>query len=161
MGLMTWNANSLSVGSGEILTLWCAVAFSGHILLLGHFSSRMNTDWLSLLQVASCAAIGLATFWWVEAPFVRWSPAVVFALVLTSLLATALAFWIQTWAQARTSATRAAVIFSLEPVFAWGASWLLAGEMLTPRAVTGAFCILGGILLVELKPARPSQHPDS
>jgi drug/metabolite transporter (DMT)-like permease len=79
---------------------------------------------------------------------------VTFALVLTSILATAVAFWIQTWAQARTTATRAAVIFSLEPVFAWLTSWAVEGEILTPRSMAGAACIFAGILFVELKPMR-------
>jgi drug/metabolite transporter (DMT)-like permease len=154
MALLTLDSARLEVGTGELLTLACAFAFAAHIIALGHYSQKMNTDWLTLLQIASCAAIALCTFWWVEPAFVRWTPAVWVALVSTSVLATAVAFWIQTWAQARTTATRAAVIFSLEPVFAWLTSWLVAGETLTPRAFAGAACILAGILLVELKPAR-------
>jgi drug/metabolite transporter (DMT)-like permease len=66
---------------------------------------------------------------------------------------------LQTWAQQRTTPTRAAVIFSLEPVFAWLVSWAVDGERLTLRAAAGAVCILGGILLVELKPAPLPEHP--
>lgn len=154
MGLMTLRSATFEAGRGELLTLACAFAFAGHILALGHFSERMHTDWLALLQIGACALIALATFWWVESPFLRASPAVLIALGVTSLFATALAFWIQTWAQARTSSTRAAIIFSLEPVFAWLASWALEGETLTARAVAGAALILAGIFLVELKPAR-------
>jgi drug/metabolite transporter (DMT)-like permease len=161
MGLMTLKSASFNIGKGELLTLWCAIVFAVHILLLSHFSKRMSTDWLSLQQIAVCAAIGLSTFWWVEAVTVRWSGPVVFALVLTSVLATALAFWLMTWAQARTSPTRAALIFALEPVFAWLTSWMVEGEVLTVRAFAGAGCILAGILLVELKPAPRSRHQES
>lgn len=161
MALMTLKSASLEMGKGEFLTVCCAVVFAGHILLLSHFSKRMSTDWLTLQQIAVCAAIALATFWWVEPVSVQWSGAVVFALVLTSVLATALAFWMMTWAQARTSPTRAALIFSLEPVFAWLTSWLVEGEVLTVRAFAGAGCILAGILLVELKPVPRSRHPES
>ncbi len=80
-------------------------------------------------------------------PFVWWG----IALAVTSLLATALAFFIQTWAQKYTSPTRTAIIFSLEPVFAWITAWLLAGEVLSGRAVAGALLILAGILFVEVK----------
>ena len=139
----------------------CAIVFAVHILLLSHFSKRMSTDWLSLQQIAVCAAIGLSTFWWVEPVTVRWSGPVVFALMLTSVLATALAFWLMTWAQARTSPTRAALIFALEPVFAWLTSWIVEGEVLTVRAFAGAGCILAGILLMELKPAPGSRHQES
>lgn len=154
MGLLTLQSASFTIGLGELLTVGCAFAFAWHILALGHFSRKMDTDWLTLLQIAACAVIGMSSFWWVETPVVRWSPAVVTALAVTSVLATAVAFWIQTWAQARTTPTRAVLIFSLEPVFAWGTSWLLLGEVLTARALAGAVCILAGILMVELKPAR-------
>ncbi len=152
MGLLTLNSARFELGLGELLTLACAFAFAWHILALGHFSKRMGTDWLTLLQIASCAFIANATFWWVEPVVIRWSPPLVVALAVTAVLATALAFWIQTWAQARTTPTRAALIFALEPVFAWLTSWLVEGEVLTPRALAGAGCILAGILLVELKP---------
>lgn len=152
MGLMTLRTAGFPVGWGELLTLGCAICFAGHILVLGHFSKQMSTDWLSLQQVAVSALIALGTFWWVEPVMVRWSPTVLMSLGVTSVLATALAFWVQTWAQARTTPTRAAIVFSLEPVFAWLTSWLVEGEVLTTRAMAGAACILAGILFVELKP---------
>ena len=74
------------------------------------------------------------------------------------IVATALAFVLQSWAQQNTTPARAAILFSLEPVFAWIASWILEGEMLTLRAALGALLILGGILVVELKPAQAPAH---
>jgi drug/metabolite transporter (DMT)-like permease len=154
MALLTLHSERFEPGRGELLTAGCAALFAVHILLLGHFSRRMSTDWLTLQQITVSALIALGTFWWVEPVVVRWTPAVAFALVLTSVLATAVAFWLQTWAQARTSPTQAALIFSLEPVFAWLTSWLVEGEVLTGRALAGAGCILAGIVLVELQPRR-------
>jgi drug/metabolite transporter (DMT)-like permease len=155
MGLLTLHSMSdFRIGAGELLTVGCAFAFSWHILALSHFSKLMDTDWLTLLQIAACALIGTTALPLLETPFVRWSPNVLLAVGVTSVLATAVAFWIQTWAQARTTPTRAVLIFSLEPVFAWATSWLVLGEVLTGRAIAGAVCILAGILLVELKPGR-------
>lgn len=154
MALMTFSTSDVAIGKGELLTVACAVAFAAHMIALSHYSRHMNTDLLTLLQIGTSAVIALGTFWWVEDVKLRWTPALVTALAVTSVLATALAFWIQTWAQAHTSATRAAVIFSLEPVFAWLTSWLVEGETLTGRAMAGAACILAGILVVELKPFR-------
>jgi drug/metabolite transporter (DMT)-like permease len=154
MALMTLRGADLAVGTGELLTVGCAVAFAAQILALSHYSRRIGTDLLTLLQIGTSAAVALATFWWVEDVHLRWSAALITAIVVTSVFATAVAFWLQTWAQARTTPTRAAVIFSLEPVFAWLTSWLLEGEVLTGRAVAGAACILAGILAVELKPFR-------
>ena len=156
MSLLTLQSAHLRIGIGELLTLGCAFAFAWHMLALAHYSRKLGTDWLAFIQIASCAVIGLSSFALVEPVVLRWTPAVILALGVTSIFATALAFWIQTWGQARTTATRAAVIFALEPVFAWLTSWLLEGEILTGRAVAGATCILVGILLVELKPIRLS-----
>jgi drug/metabolite transporter (DMT)-like permease len=80
------------------------------------------------------------------------------ALAITGLLATALAFTVQTWAQRYTTPTRTAVIYSLEPVFAWVFSWMLTGELLSRRATAGAGLILAGILVVELKRSEAGQH---
>ena len=118
----------------------------------------MESDWLALLQVGVCAILALSSFWWFEKTFVEWSAPVFAALAVTSILATAVAFWIQTWAQKHTTPTRAALVFSLEPVFAWVTSFLVADEILTARAMAGAACILGGILLVELKPIPSRSH---
>ena len=74
----------------------------------------------------------------------RWSAGVWVALAVTSLLATALAFAIQTWAQQYSSPTRTALIFSLEPVFAWVTSYILLGRTAQFRAGVGAGLILGG-----------------
>jgi drug/metabolite transporter (DMT)-like permease len=76
------------------------------------------------------------------------------ALAVTSLLATALGFSIQTWAQRWSSPTRTALFFTLEPVFASITSFLVVGEVLSGRAAVGAALILGGVLMVELKPFR-------
>jgi drug/metabolite transporter (DMT)-like permease len=71
-------------------------------------------------------------------------------------LATAAAFTIQSWAQQHLPATNTALIFTLEPVFAWLFSLLFLGERLGPRALTGAGLILAGILLAELASTPPS-----
>jgi drug/metabolite transporter (DMT)-like permease len=158
-GLMTLRSARFDIGRGDLLVLGCAIAFASHILVLGHYSRRMSFETLSLYQIATCAVLGLASFWWFETPRVVWSWAVVIALAVTSLLATALSFSVQSWAQQFTTPTRTALIFSLEPVFAWVTSFLAAREVLSPRAAIGAMLILAGILTVELKPMRFLSHP--
>jgi drug/metabolite transporter (DMT)-like permease len=74
-------------------------------------------------------------------------------------LATALAFTIQAWAQRYTTSTRTGLIYMLEPVFAWITSFVLTGEGLSRRAAAGAVLILGGVVLVEVKPLNPRRHP--
>ncbi len=159
--MMTLRSARFDIGRGDLLVLGCAVAFAFHILVLGHYSRQMSFETLSFYQIATCAALSLASFWWFETPRVVWSWAVIVALLVTSLLATALSFSVQSWAQQFTTPTRTALIFSLEPVFAWVTSFLAAGEVLSARAALGAILILAGILTVELKPMRFLSHPST
>jgi drug/metabolite transporter (DMT)-like permease len=152
MAMMTLPADSLRVEEGDLLTLACAVAFAAHILVVGHYAPQLGFQALTLVQIATAAVLSLASFWWVETPFIRWTPGVIAAVLVTGLLATALAFAAQAWAQQYTTPTRTALIFALEPVFAWATSFIVAGELLSRRATAGAALILAGILLVELKP---------
>jgi drug/metabolite transporter (DMT)-like permease len=77
---------------------------------------------------------------------------VIVALLVTGVLATAVAFTVQSWAQQHLSATHTALILALEPVFAFLTSFLFYGERLSGRASLGALLILGGIALTELLP---------
>jgi len=156
MGLMTLQGDTLRIGRGDLLTFFCAVAFAAHIIAVGHYSGRVSYESISFMQVAGAAVLGIGTFWWVETPVIRLTPMVLVALGVTGLLATALAFTIQAWAQQHTTPTRTALIYSLEPVVAWLTSFLLTGETLTRRAGAGAGLILSGILLVELKRVHSS-----
>jgi len=158
MGLLTLQGESIGIGFGDLLTLGCAVAFAAHILVVGHYSRKVGFEGLSLIQITTAASIALATFWWIEPPRVQWTPGLLAALGVTGLLATALAFTVQAWAQKHTTATHTALIFALEPVFAWVTSYVVAGERLSARAGLGAVLILGGIVLVEVKPIGPAQH---
>ena len=149
-----------SVNRGDLLTLACALGFAFHVLALAHFSPRVRFEQLALLQVGFAAlfiALSLPIF---ERPFVHWSMRVVVALVIAAVLATAVAFTVQSWAQQILPATHAAVLFTLEPVFAWLTSWVLLGEGLGLRSGCGALLILAGICLTELLPSRiqPTAH---
>ena len=161
MALLTFEGSVLKIGGGDLLVICCAVVYSGHILVLGRFAPGSNVGVLTVSQIMTGSLLGAATCWWVEPARVRWTPVVWIALGVTSLLATALAFYLQTWAQQYISPTRTALIFSTEPLFAWLGSFLLTGEILSGRGMAGAALILAGILLVELKPLRIGQHPCS
>ncbi len=149
--LLTMPEGDASVNLGDILTLGCAVAFAVHIILLGHYTRQLPPMGLAAGQVLVAAALALGSVPWAEPVFFRPSPAVLVAIVVTGLLATALAFSVQTWAQQFTTPTHTALIFSLEPVFAWLTSWVVLGEGLSTRASLGALLILAGIVLAEVR----------
>jgi drug/metabolite transporter (DMT)-like permease len=149
-----------SINTGDLLTLACALGFACHVLALAHFSPQMRFEQLALLQVSFATlfmAISLPLF---ERPYLHWTGNVVIALVIAGVLATAVAFTVQSWAQQILPATHTAVLFTLEPVFAWLTSWIVLGERLGLRSGAGALLILAGICLTELLPSRiqPTAH---
>jgi drug/metabolite transporter (DMT)-like permease len=159
LGLLTLPPGRLEIGYGDALTLCCTVGFALHILILGRWSPVSNFALLSTLQIATVAVLATLGMGLLETPSIVWNPPVVIAIGVTGLLTTAVAFSVMAWAQRHTTATRAALIFTLEPVSAYVTAYLVEGERFTGRALAGAVLILSGILLVELKPIGPSRHP--
>jgi len=102
----------MAVNLGDLLTIGCAVAFAGHILVLSHYSKRGQVQAVALGQIVTAALLSTGSLL-LERPVARWSSKVIFALVLTAIFATAVAFAIQTWGQRYTTATRTALIFAL------------------------------------------------
>ncbi len=152
-GLALLSLRGWSVGGGELLTLLCALFFAFHIVGLGQWSSKHDVYGLAVLQIAFVAGLCLAA----ALPDGLTLPpdAGVWAAVgITALIATAFAFVVQTWAQSLISPTRAAVVMTMEPVFAGFFGVLLAGDILTGRIIGGAALVLAAMLLTELKP-RP------
>jgi drug/metabolite transporter (DMT)-like permease len=158
MALMTIEGPIDSIGRGDLLTLGGAIAFAAHIVTLGHFSEKISFELLSVTQVGAAAVSSLTLFWWAETPRFQWHPVILWAILITGLFCTALAFTIQAWAQRYTTSTRTALIYALEPVVAWITSFVIAGEGLSGRAAAGAGLILGGVLLVEMKPLKLREH---
>jgi drug/metabolite transporter (DMT)-like permease len=143
----------VSFNSGDALVLGCAVAFALHVVLLGRFAPRHDIRDLTLIQMATCAAAFALISPLTEDLVVPRSGEVVFALVLTGLGASALAFTVQTWAQTHLSPTATAVTLTMEPVFAGIAGFLLLGERLTLLGWGGAALILAAMLLADVETA--------
>lgn len=155
-----WQAQRWDLNRGDMMTILSAVAFAGHILSVTHYSRRMAYERLALYQIG-----GVALFSWLalrpmETPRIVWSAGAAAAIAATAVLATSAAFLIYTWAQQRTTPTRAALIFASEPVFAGLIAWLWAGEAWTASGLAGAGLILSGIVLVEVKPSNGTPHQE-
>ncbi len=159
MGLMTLDGNAHGMARGDTLEILCALAFAGHIVVLGHYSKLQAFEPLAVWQLGTTAALALGSFWWIEKPYFHPSKILWLALLVSALLSTALAFTVQAWAQQITTATHAALIYALEPVVAGIFSVTVIGERLLAKAVLGGALILIGILVAELKPIGTKRHP--
>ena len=135
------------------------MSFGFQIIFLGRATERHPFAQVGFLQIATAAVLMASTVPILERPHVVWSQRVVWATLITSLLCTAAAFTIQSWAQQFTSPTHTALIFSLEPVFAWITSYVVLGERLGFRAGVGAMLILAGVLISELLGSAAAAAP--
>jgi drug/metabolite transporter (DMT)-like permease len=163
MGLMAFPRGAPAVESlnrGDLLTAACAAAFAGHILAVGHWARRVDPAGFILVQTGAVAALAWGACGVYGLGAIKWSGRLAAAVVFTALACTVAAYWVQAWAQRRTSATRTALIFSLEPVAAAATSWAVSGEVLAPRALWGALLILAGVVAAEMKPSPSGGHQD-
>lgn len=145
-----------SIGAGELLTVGCAAAFALHIVGLGRWASSYDAFALAVPQLLTttvlCAVVAVPGGLAMPPDAGVWG-----ALVLTALAGTALAFVVQTWAQAYLTPTRTAVVMTMEPVFSLGFAVALAGEVLTGRTLAGAALVLVAMLLTELGPRHGAE----
>jgi drug/metabolite transporter (DMT)-like permease len=151
-----------SINRGDLLTLACAVAFALHIISMGWATAKHPFQQIATLQAVAAAVLMLLTLPAVAGRiYWHWSALLIAAILITGLLNTAAGFGVQAWAQQFTPPTHTALIFSLEPVFAWITSYILLQERLGVRATVGAVLIFGGVLISELKGsvAGPESEP--
>jgi len=154
--LLTTNID-FKINVGDFLTLLCAFAFAMHIVLISKYAVKMDTHLLATIQIGMVALLsGIVSFIF-EKPFIPVSLDVWAAIVITGVFATAFAFVAQNTMQAYTTATHTALIFSLEPVFAALAAYLIAGETMSLRALIGGAFMLTGIILSELPEKEPEK----
>ena len=156
-----WRHIFSSIGIGDLLTLACAIAFAGHLISLSLTSPGLPAPQLATLQIGVAAAVMLITLAFGGPPHATFTPRLIIALAITSVLGTAAAFTIQSWAQQHLPPTHTAMILTLEPVFAWLTALIFLNQHLGPRALGGAALILVGIVLTELLPTpqSPPQIP--
>ena len=151
IGLALLSFKGFTIGLGELSVLLSALFFALHILGLGRWSGKFATYPLTIVQLGTIAL--LTTLLAVvdkgyELPNTdqEWK-----ATIFTALLATSIAFLIQTWSQSKMDATVVAVVLTLEVVFAALFAVLAGQESLTLRAVSGGALIFAAMLLMQIR----------
>lgn len=165
--VLAWPRDLSGVNTGDLLVLVTAISYAYVIVRLSESSGRHDIRWFAAGQTA-CAAAVTVLLWLAVRPFLGRPEALFRAearplavdarflglLLWMSLAATVVTFLLMTWAQARMSATHAAVIYALEPVFAALLSAVFLGERLSGRELWGGVLVLFGILVSEFPLSR-------
>jgi drug/metabolite transporter (DMT)-like permease len=160
-----------SINLGDLLTLASTAAFAFHITFLSVYARRFDARQITVLQITSSAVLFVAA-WLVfracglaferaslpafvarECAPLLWSARIAWQFAYLSTVATVAVFFLWTWGQARTTATHAAIIFSLEPVFAtiFAVAFRGRAEWLGARGFAGAGLVFVGIVASELR----------
>ena len=150
--------SGLGLGPGEILVLGCAASFAVHVFATGRVAARVSPLDFVLVQTMVAAGASFASAGVRGGLGVPRSGAIWIVLILTGVVASALAFVLQTRAQRFIPASRTAVIFSAETVFGGLFGWLMLSERLGLRGSIGGALIVAGILIAEL--LAPEREPD-
>ena len=128
---------------GDLLTFGCATSFAIHIILQDKYAkSEINISRFFFIQIVVVTILSFISSFAIETHQIVWTNRLILAILLTGIFATAIAILMMIWAQQYLSASKTAIIFSLEPVFAATFSWILISEVL------GFWGWVGGILVV-------------
>jgi drug/metabolite transporter (DMT)-like permease len=150
IGLALLSVQGFSVGFGEMLVLMSAIFFAAHIIALSKWSPGRDVYAMTVVQLTICALMaGIASI--PEGYSPPPDTGVWAVVVFTAVFATAVAFIIQTWSQAHISATKVAVILTMEVVFAALFAVIFGGEVLTLQVLLGGSLVLLAMYLIVLK----------
>ena len=152
IGLALLSLKGWNLGLGEFLVFLCAIAFAAHIIALSKWSNGLDVYAMTIVQLATCALLtGIISFaQGYEAPvdLSGW-----LVVLYTAVICTAVAFVVQTWSQAHMSATKVAVILTMEVVFAALFAVIFGGESIAIRALLGGVLVVAAMFMIVLKEA--------
>ena len=152
IGFLTLEGSMATINIGDILTLICAVAFAFDIFYTNHFVKTENAISLTIVQFITAAILGVsAVLIQGDMPTSIENEAVL-AIIYLAVFSTTIAYVCQNVGFKYTTATKGAIILSLEALFGMIFSVLFLHEAMTARLIIGAAIIMGAILLTELKP---------
>lgn len=149
IGLALLSGVPAGSAAGDLLVLMSTVAQAFQIVMVERYANRYDVFALTFVQIAVACLVFLVLAVALGDLSLPRGATVWAALLVTGLFAVAFAYLVQVWAQRRVSATRIAIVFSLETVFAGLAGYLFAGDRIGAVGLAGCAAILAGIVIAE------------
>lgn len=152
-GLAILSLHGFRIGFGESITFASAILYALHIVALSRWATTGDAIGMATIQTAMIGGVCLL----IAAPGgieLAQNPRDWFAVLYMAVGAGAVAMLAQTWAQAHISAARAALLMTMEPVFAAGFAVAFGGESLGPRVLVGGVFILTAMIIAESSETR-------
>ena len=135
---------------GDMLELTGALFWTFHVIILGKFASKFEALTFSVGQLFVCAILNLGIGFFAE-PMMTFNWPLMFAIAYTAFFSLGLCYTLQVWAQRHTPPEDAALILSLESVFAVISGWLILNEKLVSTQIIGCVLIFVAVALSQFK----------
>lgn len=145
-------AESAQVNIGDVLVMVGAFFWAGHVQLIGYLSRRNDPLKISVYQFFAVTVMSLAAALLFEETTTQALRQSLWPLLYGGIFSVGVAFTLQVVAQRDAHPAHAAIIFSLETVFAGLSGWLILGEQMAPRALAGCGLMLAGMILSQVGP---------
>ena len=150
VGVLSLQSN-FSLGTGDILTLFCALGFAFQIYLTGIFGKKIRPSILNFLQMFTAFCLSVIRLLFSGSINLSLSTQGISAIIYLGVVSTAICYFLQTAAQKHVDETKSAIILSMEAVFGTLFSIILLGEKPTLKMVIGGIMILSAVLMSELQ----------
>jgi len=142
---------NFTISPGDLLVLISAFFWAVHVHIIGWFSARTDPIKLAFFQFLVCSALSLAAAFSTETISVQALSRAIIPILYGGLVSVGIAYTLQVVGQRHAHPAPAAIILSLETVFAVIGGWLILGENLSPRGSVGCALMLAGMLLSQLR----------
>ncbi len=148
---------SFLISYGELLELIGSLFWTIHILLIDRFSRKVNVLQLSFIQFMTCAILSMITALFIETISLISLQDALVPILYGGIASVGIAYTLQVVGQKNAQPSHAAIILSMETVFAAIGGWIILNEKLTSREVVGCGIMLAGMLLSQLTAIKQSQ----
>jgi drug/metabolite transporter (DMT)-like permease len=142
---------NLMISFGDFLELLGAFLWAAHVLILGYFSPRVNSLRLAFIQFATCSLISLMTALLVEEIVIQKIMRAAIPILYGGIMSVGVAYTLQVVSQKKAKPSHAAILLSLEAVFAVIGGWLILNETLSARGIFGCGLMMAGMLFSQLQ----------
>jgi drug/metabolite transporter (DMT)-like permease len=151
IGLFFMSGGNFSeLNIGDLLVLICSVVVAFHVLFTGKFAPKHNIYLLTAIQLTTTSILSILFFIFSDDKITKLNWNIFMVLTYLALFGTVYTFLMQTAMQRFTTATRTALVFTLEPVFAALFAFLIANETLNLYGWLGGALILAGMIVAEI-----------
>ena len=141
---------SLSIGKGDLYVLFGELVFSLHILVIDHFSPKVDGVKMSCIQFLVCGVVSLIPMFLLETPSLEGVLAGWFPILYAGVFSSGVGYTLQIVAQKNMNPAIASLILSMESCFAVLAGWLILGEQLSARESAGCVLMFAAVILAQL-----------